>query len=421
MNPNQEAMSQHQHALNVECPQCHHVFDVEASLSQQIEKRLKADFAQNQKKALDELEAERAMLAEQKTELDRMRAAIQQQVDLRLKQERETIKEAALHEARQASAVELQALAEKAKAQSAELNALKKEQLDLINEKEKLAQAKADLELEARKTIDKERKRIEQEVQQREAETHRMKDREKDLLLEKMKEQVEDLKRKMEQGSMQVQGEVQELELRELLEDLFRHDSIEEVLTGANGADVLQVVHDRLGRPCGTIAYESKRTKAFSDKWVEKLKEDMHRHKAEVGVIVTEAMPKDMPAMGLRDGVFVCTFRDVPALAQVLRQSVLRIAEVRAQEENKDEKAHQLYAYFTSAEFKRRMQVVVEGYSVMKQQLDAEKRLMTKQWAAREKQLDALVNSATDLQGAILGIAGQTMEALTEGTEADLN
>lgn len=414
-------MSQHQHALNVECPQCHHVFDVEASLSQQIEKRLKADFAQNQKKALDELEAERAMLAEQKTELDRMRAAIQQQVDLRLKQERETIKEAALHEARQASAVELQALAEKAKAQSAELNALKKEQLDLINEKEKLAQAKADLELEARKTIDKERKRIEQEVQQREAETHRMKDREKDLLLEKMKEQVEDLKRKMEQGSMQVQGEVQELELRELLEDLFRHDSIEEVLTGANGADVLQVVHDRLGRPCGTIAYESKRTKAFSDKWVEKLKEDMHRHKAEVGVIVTEAMPKDMPAMGLRDGVFVCTFRDVPALAQVLRQSVLRIAEVRAQEENKDEKAHQLYAYFTSAEFKRRMQVVVEGYSVMKQQLDAEKRLMTKQWAAREKQLDALVNSATDLQGAILGIAGQTMEALTEGTEADLN
>ena len=419
-NPKQKAMSQHQHALNVECPQCHHVFDVEASLSQQIEKRLKADLAKGQKKALDELEVERQKIADQKNELARMQAAIQQQVDLRVKQEREAIKADAQKEAQQASAAELQALADKAKAQSEELKALKKEQLDLLDEKEKLAQAKADLELEAKKTIAKERKRIEEEVKQREDEAHRMKDREKDMLLEKMKEQVEDLKRKMEQGSMQVQGEVQELELRELLEDLFRHDSIEEVLTGANGADVLQVVHDRLGRPCGTIAYESKRTKAFSDRWVEKLKEDMHRHKAEVGVIVTEAMPKDMPAMGLRDGVFVCTFRDVPALAQVLRQSVLRIAEVRAQEENKDDKAHQLYAYFTSAEFKRRMQVIVEGYVVMKQQLDSEKRQMQKNWAAREKQLDALVNSATELQGSILGIAGKVIEAIEEGDNEEL-
>ena len=413
-------MTPQQHALNVECPQCHHVFDVEASLSRQIEKRLKADLARDQKAALDELEAERKQLAEEKHALDRKQAAIQQQVDLRVKQEREAIKADALKEAQQASAAELQALADKTKAQSEELKALKKEQLDLLDEKEKLAQAKADLELDTKKAMANERKRIEDAVKKQAEEEFRMQLRQKDHVLEQMKQQLEEAKRKAEQGSMQVQGEVQELELRELLEDLFRHDSIEEVLTGANGADVLQVVHDRLGRPCGTIAYESKRTKAFSDRWVEKLKEDMHRHKAEVGVIVTEAMPKDMPAMGLRDGVFVCTFRDVPALAQVLRQSVLRIAEVRAQEENKDDKAHQLYAYFTSAEFKRRMQVIVEGYVVMKQQLDSEKRQMQKNWAAREKQLDALVNSATELQGSILGIAGKVIEAIEEGDNEEL-
>lgn len=412
-------MSTTAHNLHVECPNCHHVFDVEASLAGQIEKRLKADLAKGQKQAMDELETERKKLAEQKHELDRMQAAIQQQVDRRVKEEREAIKAAALIEARQASAVEFQALEEKTKAQSAELTALKKEQLDLLNEKEKLAQAKADLELEAKKAIARERKRIEDEVKQREEEAHRMKDREKDLLLEKMKEQVEELKRKMEQGSMQVQGEVQELELQELLEATFRQDTIEEVSKGANGADVLQHVHDRFGRHRGTIAYESKRTKAFSDKWIEKLKEDMQRHKAEVGVIVTETMPKDMPEMGVREGVFICTFREMRGLAHV-RDSVLRLAEVRAQEHNRDDKAQVLYAFFTSPEFKRRMQVIVQGYATMKQQLDAEKRLMQKQWAAREKQLDALVDSATELHGSILGIAGQAMEAIEDGANEDL-
>ncbi|MBK9537493.1 MAG: DUF2130 domain-containing protein [Flavobacteriales bacterium] len=415
-------MEQHAHALNVECPQCHHVFDVEASLSTQIERRLKADLAKDQQQALNELVAERKKLADQAHDLSLKQATIQQQVDLRVKQEREEIKAQALKEAQQTNLEEHQALMKKAAEQGTELSKLKKEQLDLLNEKEKLVQAKADIELEAKKTVDKERKRIEEEVKQREAEADRMKDREKDLVMEKLKEQVEDMKRKMEQGSMQVQGEVQELELRELLEDLFRNDLIEEVATGANGADVLHVVHDRIGRPCGTIAYESKRTKAFGEKWIEKLKEDMQRHKAEIGVIVTESMPKDMPTMGMRNGVFVCSFSEVRGLALVLRQSVLRIAEVRSQEENKDDKAHLLYAYFTSPEFKRRMQVIVDGYAVMKQQLDTEKRLVQKQWAARDKQLEALVSSATELQGSILGIAGATMEAIAgEHDAAELN
>ncbi len=415
-------MTKHEHALNVECPQCQHVFDVEASLSLQIEKRLKIDLAKDQKKGWDELEAERQKLDDQAHQLSLKQAAIQQQVDLRVKQERETIKAQALKEAQEANQVEYQALVNKASAQSTELGKLKKEQLDLLKEKERLESLRSDIELDTKKAIAKERKRIEEEVKQREDEAHRMKDRETELLMEKMKEQVEDMKRKMEQGSMQVQGEVQELELLDLLDGLFRSDAIEEVPTGANGADVLHTVHDRLGRPCGTIAYESKRTKTFSDKWIEKLKEDVQRHKAEVGVIVTEAMPKDMPNMGFRDGVFVCSFHEIKGMAHLVRQIVLRVAEVRSHNENKDDKAHVLYAFFTSPEFQRRMQVIVDGYSVMKQQLEGEKRLMQKQWAARAKQLDALVDSASELQGSILGIAGRTLETLTESDGvSDLN
>lgn len=411
-------MEKHQHSLNVECPQCHHVFDVEASLTQQIKKSVKAELARDQKKALDELDAQRQKLESDKLVVARQQATIQHQVDLRVKQERESIKVEALKEANKATAEEMEAMRLKTEQQGAAISTMKKEKLSLLQEKQTLEKQKEELDLDVQTKLIEGRKRIEAEVKQREGEAHRMKDREKDQLIEKMAEQVKDLQQKMEQGSMQLQGEVQELELRELLETLFRNDAIEEVVTGANGADVLHHVHDRVGRPCGMIAYESKRTKAFSDKWIEKLKGDMHRHKAEIGVIVTEAMPKDMACMGLRDGVFICSFSELRGLAQVLRQSLLQLAQVRAHEQNKDGKAEQLYAFFTSPEFQRRMQVIVDGYAVMKQQLDTEKRLMQKQWAARDKQLEALVISASVLHGSILGIAGNTMEAITEGEQA---
>ncbi|MGV9013527.1 MAG: DUF2130 domain-containing protein [Flavobacteriales bacterium] len=414
-------MEKHNHSLNVECPQCHHVFDVEASLSKQIEKSLKADLAKGQQKALDELQKQREAVDLQQQEIARERATIQQRVDQRVKEERAQIKTSAQKEAQQAQAEEMQALQKKAEEQSQKLSQMKKEQLALLEMKEKLEQAKEDIELETKKAMEKERKRIEADVKQREAEAHRMTDREHQELVKSLTDQIGDLKRRVEQGSMQVQGEAQELELRDLLEDLFRQDVIEEVAKGANGADVLHLVQDRLGRSCGTIAYESKRTKGFSDKWIDKLKGDMQRHQAEIGVVVTETMPKGMTCMGLRDGVFICSFGEVRGLAQVLRQSIVNLSTVRVQEDNRDDKAKVLYAYFTSSDFKRRMQVIVDGYGAMKQQLDKEKQQMQKHWAARDKQLEALVGSATELQGSILGISGNIMEALTETTEAEPN
>ena len=412
-------MEKHDHALNVECPQCHHVFDVEASLSKQIEKRLRADLAKGQQVALDELAAERQKLESEKQLVAKQQAAIQQQVDMRVKQEREGIKAEALKEAAKATAEELDAMRRKTEEQGEAISAMKKEKLSLLQEKQALEKQRQDLDLDVQTKLLEGRKRIEGDVRKQEEEKYQLVLREERMKNEQLVKDLEEAKRKAEQSSIQLQGEVQELELQELLEGLFRSDVIEEVATGVNGADVLQVVHDRIGRPCGTIAYESKRTKAFSDRWIEKLKEDMQRHKAEIGVIVTEAMPKDMPSMGMRDGVFICSFTEVRGLAQVLRQSLLQLALVRAQEQNKDGKAEQLYAFFTSPEFQRRMQVIVDGYGVMKQQLDAEKRLMQRQWAARDKQLEALVDSATALQGSILGIAGNTMEAITEEAAAN--
>ncbi|MCB0809821.1 MAG: DUF2130 domain-containing protein [Flavobacteriales bacterium] len=407
-------MSKHDHPLHVECPACHHEFDVEQSLSQQIEKRLRADYEKDRTKAQQELDQEREKLAKEKEALHKREQAIQDQVNERVKAERAAIEAKALKEAEAAKQEELEQLRKKAEDQRKALSDLKKEQLELMDEKEKLQNMKADLELENKRTLAKERQRIEEEVRKREEEEFRMKLREKEVAMEQLKVKLEEATRRAEQGSMQVQGEAQELELFDLLNELFRMDEVQEVAKGANGADVLHVVHDRLGRPQGTVAYESKRTKAFSDRWVDKLKEDMQRHKAEIGVIVTEAMPKDMPTMGMRNGVFVCSFAEVRGLALVLRRTVLRVAEVRTQEENKEEKAHQMYAFLTSPEFKQRMQVLLEGYATMKEQLEKEKRSMTRQWAAREKQLDALVTSASELQGAIMGISGKALEAIEE-------
>lgn len=227
-------------------------------------------------------------------------------------------------------------------------------------------------------------------MKQREAEAHRMKDREKDLVMEKLKERVEDMKRRMEQGSMQVQGEAQELELRELLEDLFRSDTIDEVATGANGADVLQHVFDRLGRSCGTIAFESKRTKAFSEKWIDKLKEDMHRHKAEVGVIVTESMPKDMPNM-VCGMVYSCAvsrkwrpWRRFSGKACCGSPKCAPMRRTRMARPTCSLPLHQLR---------------VSGYTELQEQLAAEKRAMTKLWKAREAHIDRMLTSAGELQG----------------------
>lgn len=208
---------------------------------------------------------------------------------------------------------------------------------------------------------------------------------------------------------MQLQGEVQELALEELLRSAFPFDTIEEVAKGTRGADCIQLVKNNLAQPCGKIIYESKRTKAFTNEWIEKLKLDMRNQQADIAVIVTEVLPKDMDAFGFKDGVWICRFSDVKPLSFLLRDSLLKIHTALVSQENKGDKMHMLYDYLTGTEFRQNIEAVVEGFNSLKDNISKERLQMEKLWKEREKQLEKVLINTVQFYGSIKGIAGSAV------------
>jgi hypothetical protein len=220
------------------------------------------------------------------------------------------------------------------------------------------------------------------------------------------------MQRKAEQGSMQLQGEVQELAIEEWLAAAWPLDTIEEIKKGARGGDCIQVINTRRATNCGKIYYESKRTKAFQPAWIEKFKADVREKGANIGVLVTEAMPTDMPQMGQRDGVWICTFADLPSLSAVLRDSLLTIHRALASQENRGDKMSLVYDFVTSDEFRMQVEAIVEGFSQMQDDLETEKRAMARIWKQREKQIEKVLLNTANMYGAIRGIAGSAIASV---------
>jgi len=237
-----------------------------------------------------------------------------------------------------------------------------------------------------------------------------MKLKERDKQLDDQRKLIEEMKRKSEQGSMQLQGEVQELMLEELLRNAFPFDVVSEVGKGVKGADCIQTVRNSFGQECGKIIFESKRTKDFSEDWIEKLKADMRILKADVAVIVTQAMPKDMSTFGERNGIWVCTFGEARSLVHVLRDLVIKVYNASKSQENKGEKMTLLYNYFVSSEFSEQWRAIREGFMGMKMSIQRERDQMEKMWKAREKQLDKVLLNAAHFKGSIEGIAGMDVD-----------
>jgi hypothetical protein len=230
--------------------------------------------------------------------------------------------------------------------------------------------------------------------------------------LEDQKNLTEEMKRKQEQGSMQLQGEVQELAIEEWLATNFPLDTISEIKKGAQGADCIQVVNTHSRVNCGSVYYESKRAKNFTGEWIEKFKTDMRAKGINVGILVTQAYPKGMERMGLVEGIWVCNFEEFKGLSAVIRESVIRISEVSASQENKGDKMVMLYDYLTSPDFKSQVEAIVEGFTAMKSDLDSEKRAMMKIWSAREKQIDKVITNTTTMYGSIKGIGGMAIGSI---------
>ena len=230
--------------------------------------------------------------------------------------------------------------------------------------------------------------------------------------LEDQRKLTEEMKRKQDQGSMQLQGEVQELAIEEWLAVQFPLDTIEEIKKGARGGDCIQIVNTRTRQNCGKIYYESKRTKDFQPSWIEKFKADMREKGADIGVLITEAMPSDFERMGIKDGVWICTYEEFKGLCTVLRESVIQLSTAISSQENKGDKMHMLYDFLTSNTFRMQVEAIVEGFSSMKEALESEKRSMQRIWKEREKQIEKVITNTIDMYGSIKGIAGNAIQSV---------
>ena len=276
----------------------------------------------------------------------------------------------------------------------------------LKREKDEItSKVQADAQVEISQRVKEERTKIEKSSRWE----NELKLKEKEEQLKQLKEQLQIAHQKAEQGSMQLQGEVQELAVEEYLSNRFKLDSIEEIAKGVRGADCLQIVHTRDAQNCGKIYYESKRTKDFQKQWIEKFKKDIREKGADIGVLVTQALPRDQERMSLVDGIWVCTYEEFKSLSGILRESIIKIDKINRSQENKTDKMSLLYGFLTSNEFGMQVESIVEGFSTMKNDLDKEKRAMARIWKQREKQLDKVLDNTVNMYGSIKGIAGNVI------------
>ena len=310
--------------------------------------------------------------------------------------------------------------------QSEQFNALQKElnekseQIKELNrtkaEIEKLKREKSELkeiaEVEAQKKLSETLLSEREKIKKSEADKNELRFKELQMQLEAQKKLTEEMKRKQDQGSMQMQGEVQELAIEEWLAAKFPLDTIEEIKKGARGGDCIQIVHTRTEQNCGSIYYESKRTKDFQPSWIEKFKADIRDKGANIGVLVTEVMPSDMDRFGLKEGIWICNYDEFKGLCTVLRESIIKINNAVSTQENKGDKMDMLYDFLTSNTFRMQIEAIVEGFTQMKSDLDSEKRSMHRIWKQREKQIEKVVTNTIDMYGSIKGIAGNAIQSV---------
>lgn len=285
-------------------------------------------------------------------------------------------------------------------AQSAKIDKLEREK-QVLGE-----QIKAEMEREHSQRLIEEMQKLQKVADEK----YELKIMELQKQLEDQKRLTEEMRQKQEQGSMQLQGEIQELAIEKYLSENFKFDEIKEVGKGDMGADSLQIINTQYRPNCGTIYYESKRTKTFSEAWIQKFKDDIKEKGADIGVLVTAVYPKDMTRMGLRDGIYICSYEEFKALSFILRDTLIRISDTKLMQENRGDKSILLYNYLTSTEFKFQFETIVNAFVTMQQELDSEKRSINNLWKKREKQIQNVLTSTTEMYGAIQGISGNAIQ-----------
>lgn len=385
------------------CPNCGVEIPISEVLTHQIRDRLKSELEAGVKRR-------EAKLNEQAQKLSQEKEQIEELVNERMKAQLAKIQAQAEEKANEKVGIELGDLKNQVDEKNKQIAQAQQTELELRKQQRELEEGRKALELEVARKLAEEKEKVRQEALQQFGQEHQLKDAEREKTIKDLQKALDEARRKAAQGSMQLQGEVQELAIEEWLMEHYPLDTIEEIKKGARGADCLQIVNTRTRQNCGRVYYESKRTKDFQPSWIEKFKNDIRDKGADIGVLVTQSMPSDMERMGFRDGIWICTFEEFKSLSAVLRQSVIRLSEAVATQENKGDKMAMLYDFLTSNEFALQIGAIMEGFDQMHQDLEREKRSMQGIWKRREKQIEKVLLNTNYMYNSIKGIAGNAIQ-----------
>ncbi len=397
----------------VKCPDCGSNIDVNQILYHQLQEDIDKKYAIklfDQQKKFDEKYS--AMKKEEES-LNTMRIemveVIEKEVKSKLTDEKTKLEKKLREQIDDEKSEEIKSIQEQLDQKikdTKELNKVRSDFAKLSREKEELKEKiEAEAEQKITAKVSEEKTRIRQELDAK----NDLKVAEKEYLIQQLKEQLKESQRKIEQGSMQAQGEVQEIAIEEFLRDNFPLDTIVEIKKGAKGADSLHQINSRTKQNHGSIYYESKRTKDFQPSWIEKFKKDMREKGAMFGVIITDAYPKEMERLGQMEGIWICSLEEFKGLCFVLRESVILLDTALCTQENKGGKMELLYEFLTGTEFRMQIEAIVEGFSQMQNDLTKEKRAMDSIWKQREKQIQKVILNTVNMYGSIKGIAGNAI------------
>jgi len=411
----------------ITCPECGAEINVNEVLYHQLQEKAKKDLdkisAKKQKeyeRKLKEIEEEKEFIEETK---ENLKKEIDKGIQNKLKIERAKIEKSLRSEMESENSERMKSLEDQIESKSAQLKEFNKAKADIERLKREKDSLREEIELEKEKEFTKKIAEEKQRIQKQAEESSFFKIKEKEKIIYDLKEQLEDAKRKAEQGSVQLQGEVQELEIENLLRQLYPIDEITEIKKGQRGADILHHVRNSQGALCGKIYYESKRTKDFQKSWLDKLKNDNLREKADILVLVSEALPDGTDKFGLLDGVWICSFHEIKALSLVLRHSIIHIHSIHQTHQGKGTKMELLYEYLTSSEFRSQFEAIIKGFKDLQVSYCDEKIKMQRIWKEREKQLDRILTNAVEFYGSLKGIAGNSIPQIEmlEMNESELS
>lgn len=390
---------------STQCPNCGVDIDVNDLLYQKLESEAKQKYQKQLSGEQTKIKQQREAIASQQQEL-------QQTIELRVAESLEQQRVKLRAQLEQEQSQRIKSMQEELDDKSKKVVALNKAQTDIERLKREKETLRSEIELDTEKKFSLQLAEQSDKIKQQLSTQIEFKVAEKEQVINQLKAQLSEAQRQAEQGSMQLQGEVQELAIESWLSSAFPLDSVEEIKKGALGADTLQIINTQNKEACGSIYYESKRTKKFQPSWIEKFKSDIQSKNADIGVLVTEAMPDGMADLGQIDGVWICTFEEFKNLSLVLRQSLIQIDQALVIQENKGDKMGMLYDFLTGSEFRMQIEAIVEGFTQLKIDLESEKRSMQGIWKKREKQIERVLLNTNFMYNSIKGIAGNAVQTV---------